>query len=84
VKLPDVTLNLVDVAPAPTLTDAGVVSAVLLLASVTVTPPVGAVVDMVSVQALDVFTPRAVGLQDTDEGNNETVRLTVAVAELLL
>jgi hypothetical protein len=84
VKLPVVTLNFVEVAPAPTITDADAVSAVLLLVSVTVTPPVGAVVVMVRVQALDAFTPRAVGLQDTDDGNNEAVRLMLAVAELLL
>jgi len=60
------------------------VSAVLLLASVTVTPPVGAAADRVRVQALDVFTPKLVGLQDTADINSGTVRLMVEVAELLL
>jgi len=38
-----VTLNVAVVAPAATVTDAGTVSEALLLASVTLDPPVGAV-----------------------------------------
>jgi len=42
VKVPAVALNVAEAAPAATVTDAGTVSAVLLLARATALPPVGA------------------------------------------
>jgi hypothetical protein len=48
-----VAVNVAVVAPDETVTEAGTVSSVLLLASATVDPPAGAVCDSVTVQ-LDV------------------------------
>ena len=58
-----VALKVAVVAPAATVTDAGTVSEVLLLASVTLDPPVGAVWVRVTVQVLTALCPRLVGLQ---------------------
>src|ERR1019366_2663325 len=57
------------VAPAAAVTNAGTVSEVLLLASVTTEPPAGAVWVRVTVQVLTAFGPRLVGLQATPEAN---------------
>ena len=78
-----VALKVAVVAPIATVTNAGRVSKALLLASVTVEPPVGATPVRVTVQALTALWPRLVGLQATDETNTAT-RLMVALAELLL
>jgi hypothetical protein len=55
------------VAPAATVTDAGRVSEVLLLASVTLEPPAGAAWVKVTVQMLVALCPRLVGLQAKPE-----------------
>ena len=60
-----VALKVAVVAPAATVTDAGTVSEVLLLASVTLDPPVGAVWVRVTVQVLTALCPRLVGLHAT-------------------
>ena len=78
-----VALKVAEVAPAATVTDAGTVSEVLLLASVTVEPPVGAVWVSVTVQVLTALWPRLVGLQDTPETSTGASRLMVDVCELL-
>jgi hypothetical protein len=79
-----VALKVAVVAPAATVTDAGTVSEVLLLASITLEPPVGAVWVSVTVQVLTALGLRLVGPQarpDTRiaEGAN---RLMVTVCEL--
>jgi hypothetical protein len=56
IEAPAVALKVPLVAPAATVTDAGTVSRVLLLASVTRLPPVGAAWDSVTVH---VLTPLA-------------------------
>jgi len=50
-----VALNVAVVAPGDTVTDAGTVSSVLLLVSVTLDPPVGAVCVSVTVHVLDAL-----------------------------
>ena len=70
-------------APAATVTEAGTVSEVLLLASVTAEPPVGAVWESVIVQALTALWLRLTGLQATPETRTGASRLIVAVFELL-
>jgi hypothetical protein len=55
------------VAPAATVTEAGTVSEVLLLASVTLTPPVGAAELKTTVQLEAALALRFTGLQVTDE-----------------
>ena len=72
------------VAPAATVTEAGTVSEELLLASVTLEPPVGAVSVRVTVQAPAVFCPRLVGLQANEEMSTGATRPIVTLAELLL
>jgi hypothetical protein len=78
-----VALNVAVVAPAVTVTDAGTVSKVLLLASATLDPPVGAVWVSVTVHVLTALCPRLVGLQATPETSTGASRLMVAVCELL-
>jgi hypothetical protein len=79
-----VALKLALAAPAATVTEAGTVSDALLLASVTVEPPVGAAWASVTVQALEAFGPRLAGLQDSEETTTGSNRLMVALAELPL
>jgi len=74
-----VTLKVAAIAPAATVTDAGTASEVLLLASVTLEPPAGAVWVSVTVQALTAVWPRVVGLQATLETRTGGARLIVAV-----
>jgi hypothetical protein len=78
-----VALKVAVVAPAATVTDAGTVSSALLLASVTLEPPVGAVWVRVTVHVLMALCPRLVGLQATLETSTGASRLIVAVWELL-
>ncbi len=79
-----VALNVAVVAAAATVTEAGTLKAVLLLLSVTLAPPAGAGCVRVTVQVLDAFCPRLVGLQTSDETETVATRLIVALAELLL
>ncbi len=79
-----VALKVPVVAPAATVIDAGTVSTVLLLVSVTAAPPVGAACVNVTVQVLDAFCPKLVGLHAKDDTVTGATRLTVALAELLL
>jgi hypothetical protein len=78
-----VALKVAVVAPAATVTVAGTVSEALLLASVTLEPPVGEIWVMVTVQVLTALCPRLVGLQTTPKTSTGASRLTVAVFELL-
>ena len=78
-----VALNVAVVAPAATVTDAGTVSEALLLARVTLEPPVGAVWVSVTVQVLTALCPRLVGLHATPETSTCASRLMVAVCELV-
>ena len=78
-----VELKVAVVAPPATVTEAGTVSRVLLLASVTVAPPARAVWVNVIVQVLTALWPRLVGLQATPEISIGAVRLMGAVCELL-
>ena len=78
-----VALKVAVAAPAATVTDAGTVSRMLLLASVTLAPPAGAVWVSVTVHVLTALCPRLVGLQATPETCTGASRLTDAVCELL-
>ena len=70
-------------AVAPTVTDAGTVNAELLLDSVTFTL-VGVACVKVTVQVLEAFGPRLVGLQETAEISTGAAKVTAVLAELLL
>ena len=78
-----VALKVAVVAPAATVTDAGTVSAALVLAKVMLEPPVGAVWVSVTVQVLTALCPRLVGLHATPEISTGARRLMVAVCELV-
>jgi hypothetical protein len=78
-----VALKVAVVANHPTFTDAGTVSEVLLLASVTVDPPRGAIWVSVTVQVPTALWPRLVGLQVRVETRTGASRLMVAGCELL-
>jgi hypothetical protein len=78
-----VALKVAVVAPAVTVTDAGTMSEVLLLTSVTVAPPAGAVWVSVTVQVPTALCPRLAGLQATADTRTGASRLTVAVCELV-
>jgi hypothetical protein len=78
-----VALKVAVVASHPTFTDAGTASEALLLASVTLDPPRGAVWVSVTVQALTALWPRLVGLHATPDTRTGASRLIDAVCELL-
>ena len=74
-----VAANVVVVAPALTVTEAGAVRTALVFESVTAVPPVGAALDSVIVHVVEAFWPMLVGLQDSDDTLIEPRRLTVVV-----
>jgi len=74
-----VALNVPVVAPADTVKDAGTVSEVLLLASVTLAPLAGALCVRVTVQVLTALCPRLAGLQVMPDTSTDACRLIVAV-----
>ena len=79
-----VALNVADVAAAATAIDAGIVRVALVFVRATTAPPVGAAWVKVTVQVLEEFGPRLVGLQASDETNTGATRLTLVFAELPL
>jgi hypothetical protein len=79
-----VALNVAVVAAAATVTDTGTVSVVLVFVSVINAPPAGATLVSVTVQVLEAFCPRLVGLHASEDTSTGVTRLTVAFAELLL
>jgi hypothetical protein len=72
-------LNVAVVAPAATVTDAGTVSRALLLPSVTLDPPAGAVWVRVTEQVLTALCPRLAGLHVKVETAPGARRLRVAL-----
>ena len=82
--VPVVTLNVPVVAVAATVTDVGTVKVELLFDRLTLAPPVGAACVRVTVQVLDAFCPRLLGLHDKLETVAEATRLRVVLAEVLL
>jgi len=82
--VPVVTLKVAEVAAAATVADAGTVRVELLFDRLTLAPPLGAGWVSVTVQVLDEFDPRLVGLHDSAETSTGATRLTVVLAELPL
>ena len=79
-----VTENVAEVAVAATVTDAGTVRVALLFVRLTLAPPVGAGCVSITVQVLDEFCPRLLGLHDKVDTKTGATRLTLVVAELPL
>jgi len=79
-----VALKFAAVAPAATLTEVGVVSAVLLSERATLAPPVGAALVRVTVQMLEALGPRLLGVQAREDTATGATRLTFALAEVPL
>ena len=78
-----VALKVAVVDPDVKVTDAGTASEALLLASVTLDPPAGAVWVSVTVHVLTALCPRLVGLQATPETSTGASKLIAAVCELV-
>ena len=79
-----VALKLAALAPAVTLTEAGMVSAERLSERATLAPPVSAAVVRVTVQVLEALGPRLVGVQTSEDTNTGATSATLALAELPL
>jgi hypothetical protein len=79
-----VTVKVVDVAAAATVTEAGTVRVALEFVRVTLAPPVGAGWARVTVHVLEELAPMLAGLQLRDDTCTGATRLTVVLAELLL
>jgi len=77
-----VALKVAEVAAAATVTDVGTVRVELLFVSVTLAPPLGAAWVRVTVQVLDAFGPRLVGLQTREETLVAGATLTTVLAEV--
>jgi hypothetical protein len=79
-----VALNVAVVADAATVTDVGTVSVPFVFVSATTAPPAGAACVKVTVQVLEAFGPRLVGLHASEDTRTGATKLIVAFAELLL
>jgi len=77
-------VKLAVVEPAATVTAVGTVSAVALLESATLAPPLSAAWLSMTVQVAEALDPRLVGLQLSEETCTGAIRLTLAVAEVPL
>jgi hypothetical protein len=81
VTAPAVTVNVADVEPDATVTEAGVVSPLLLSESETEEPPAGAAALSVTVQVLVAPEARLVGLQASEERTTGASKSSVALRE---
>jgi hypothetical protein len=79
-----VALKVAVVAVAATVTDVGTVSVAFVFVNVTTAPPVGATCVNVTVQVLEAFGPRLVGLHASDDTCTGATRAILVFAELLL
>jgi hypothetical protein len=70
--------------PAATVTDAGTVSAALLLTTVTAKPPERAALPSVTVQVAESLADRDVGVQVSEARAGGATRLTAVLTEALL
>ena len=79
-----VALKVAEVEAAGIVIDAGTESAALLSESPTVAPPAGAALVRVTVQVLEAFDPKLVGLHANEEISTGATRLTVVLTEVPL
>jgi len=78
------TVKFADVAAAATVTEGATVKLALVFARAMLAPPVGAACVRNTVHVLEELAPRLFGLQVSDETSTDAIRLSVALAELLL
>jgi len=83
VIVPAVAVNVALLAPAPTVTDEGTVSSVLLSDTATAVPPAGAAPESVTVHVLLPDELRLAGEQLNDVSDTGTIRLIAAVRDTL-
>jgi len=81
---PVVALKGADVAAAGTVTEVGTFRVALVFVRVTIAPPAGAAFVKVTVQVVEEFGPRLLGLQASKETSTEAARLMLVLAELPL
>ena len=84
VIVPAVAVNVLVVAPAATVTEAGTERSPLLLDSEIVAPPAGAAADKVTVQVDVALLARLVSVQPSDVSAGGGVRVKFACCELAL
>ena len=77
--VPAVAVNVLEIDPAATVTEAGTVSRPLLLDSETMAPPAEAACDSVSVQVDVTALPRLAGAQESELGTTGAVNEKTAV-----
>ena len=80
---PAVAVTLPLVLPAVMLTELGIVRTALLSEMLTVEPPVGAACVSTTVQVLEAFGAKVVGLHAKDDSEADVSRLRLALCELL-
>jgi hypothetical protein len=76
-----VALNVAEVEPAATVTEAGTVSTMLVFVIVTAAPPAGAAFVSVTVQVPEAFGPKLAG-QASEDTSTGAIRLKLAVLEV--
>ena len=79
-----VALKVAVLADAATVTDVGTARVELVFDKLTLAPPVGAAWVRVTVQVVEEFGPRLLGVQASEDISTGATRLTVAFAEVLL
>jgi hypothetical protein len=84
VKLPACKVNVTELAPEATVTEAGALSTLLTMAMVIDAPEPEAAEDSVTVQVLEVDGARVVGVHEREDTPAGATRLTAAVTEPVL
>jgi len=74
-----VAVKLAELAVAATVTEAGIVRRELMFARVTTAPPAGAAWDRVTVQMLEEFAARVVGVQASEDTETRATRCTMTL-----
>jgi hypothetical protein len=84
VNEPACKVNVPELDPTAIASGVGAVSTLLMVDTTTLAPPASAFLFKVTVQVLEAFCPRLVGLHESDDTRTGADRLTVVLAELLL
>jgi len=74
-----IAVKLAELAAAGTVTEAGIVRRELLFARAMTAPPAGAAWDRVTVQLLEEFAARVLGVQDSEDTETGATRFTMTL-----